>query len=460
MTKFLIHLTLLFLIVISCAKNDNQQVKSVVGLEAGQDSSLAGGDGHKTFIAVSNWFQTFKTGLAESVTTTDNFSQVSMEEVKAVGGQHPTYLKMLNAYFDHELARITAFAIALAAGDDMAVRGLLEQETLEIMDIILVMFMPAYGVPSNDLFAKLLKNAKSGDFIDHYAEKFLTTIYADRNPNAIVSGLKAEQQSYLAALEAQYLGTAENREAFQQLLNQTKSGLLNLKCYINQGSGEGSQICADTSGVGEGMSGVHAGFVNALAGMAANPSNQSFNLIKGNEEKEGGSPIDATAVIGKPDDMSSCVHPDVSGTYCIDDVAVSRETCSGREGLSLIRCKKYLTSTPGQLGLSAANQISGEVSAAGAEMNLVFSEEKDLGAAFARKVQNQGYEGACTAFAMAQILEIQAMAIEPEERNPEFDARAFWASYGAAYNKITQEKPTATFSYFADFVVGKGRGKK
>jgi hypothetical protein len=202
--------------------------KSFVGLQDGQSEEMRAQKAQfPTFIALSDWFVGFRVAFDSQREPGDrDVVQVSRFQ----SGSKP-YRDALVAYVDAELARNQDFVAAIDRGNVEAVKNLLNQETLEMFDVAMVILNPDYQPVTKDKLAHLIKMVGRTSFTDTFSQPFLLKIFKERSLRQAIDQLSDERLRYKEALFKRRVSSPEAIKLFRADLVGMRTAL---KVFRNQ----------------------------------------------------------------------------------------------------------------------------------------------------------------------------------------------------------------------------------
>lgn len=217
---------------LGCAPTSDldSQVRSFLGIEAGQNDAVRNGDA-PTFVALSDWFNGFVVGGATSGGgQTLSFSTLSQ--------RIPTQSQAsLASYVDSQLARNAVLKQALAANDDATLGDLLELETRELYDIVMVMLNRRYQPQTADGFAAFLAGSRTVSYVHTFALEFLSKALSTRLLTEVQASLEVERANYLKSLTSLYLGNATAKAKLASDLDAEAQALAAMRQALAGGAG-------------------------------------------------------------------------------------------------------------------------------------------------------------------------------------------------------------------------------
>jgi C1A family cysteine protease len=105
--------------------------------------------------------------------------------------------------------------------------------------------------------------------------------------------------------------------------------------------------------------------------------------------------------------------------------------CKGKSGMELVVCQRYIETLPTTEEISGGKASRATPSSGGGEFRLEGGYNLYMISKYATKVQNQGSEGACTAFGNAHVLGVLARI---KGKSGEYDAWKIWSAQGKQPN--------------------------
>ncbi len=269
----------IFLLLIPSAcvqeEEDESGVKSLTSIKSGEELVIADEkEDFPTFYALSEWYGRFelvngggnlvkdnwfddmvdkgeklvdKAGNAISDTwskLSTSFKSIGINEIKETYDSDAAAKAKFIAYLDFELSRSASFLTAIDNKDYEEINTLLDQDTKEMMDIIMVILDPGYTPKTEDKFAAMIKEFHGDEFIDIFAEDFLVEILTSRSIKQVKDGLEKERKAYLQVLKDYYAFSPYNLEIFRKKVSSNISDVNNLKAALN---GDASLVAGDLS---------------------------------------------------------------------------------------------------------------------------------------------------------------------------------------------------------------------
>lgn len=394
----------------------------------------------------------------------------------------------LISYVKQQVLRTAEFQKALRNPERL--KALLDAETREMKDIVLGLVVPGYVPETNDLFAALIVDPGIRDYIDATAMPVLVEIFQRPMDDLIVS-MEQERINYLSALEKQYLNVVGASSAFELELQRNCSWL---KAFlVSTQSASAAVTCSSGFGGpgGPGSGGAVPRFMNLFSGLVvaneiadqASGTSSSSPGINTNEiskyapklSKSGGLNLMATDSAATLADSScltgfafkngGCEPVGSTGRYQVahwpNSYGTSRTTSNaaavnqalknigrpkvncvaeGLTGIDLIICQRNIAYLPDYDQMMAGGDSSfgdddgvGNSGPSGFRLDGGRQSNLDVVMYDAMPVQNQGSEGACTAFGMTHTVIANMQKLQ---KNFEYDAWQLWRRYSRPYVNI------------------------
>jgi hypothetical protein len=472
------------LISASCKPELVSSTKSFLGLEELQNDDLkANGDQYQTLLDLSDWFQGFK------VSFSDNDRSNRTVSARSVTARNSTsYQAALVKYIDAELARNRTYLAAIDRKDKTAIKKLLTLESLELYDIAMVILNPAYEPVTGDKLALLIKSVDDFSFTDVFAEPFLAKVFSRTDQRSAIENLRAEQINYRNALIASVLASDASLARFRTRVMRLGKQLARFREQLNgEQAGDGLSLIDRGAETPTAMSGPNAAFLSyaegaADTGVAANTGGGAvaapqLSIFAGTAAGPATNPGLGNVTVGaagagaaaqpaaQPAVPTPVPSPVPTPTTTTNPINPSTPTANG-DGLErLVALIVKLLSSSG-LGLTevppqdkapvlppkprfscAREKLTGKALVLcerfGATSNVVIQKNPnwqskagfglaagysfDIIRNYATKVQNQGSEGACTAYGLVHTLEAY---VQPSRRGATFSSAELWSRYG------------------------------
>jgi len=230
--------------VAGCKPTSRAKGKSFLALNA----RVAAGEA-PSFDAVARWF--------EGATTT-----ASADGDAALAMAPPELRDGLVRYVRQQAARTGEFQRAIAKQAE--IERLLDLETREMMDIVLVLISPRYTPQTDDLFAALLRVPGIRDYVDAAAMPALVRIL--RRPlNDLYGSMEQERLNYLKQLKKAYVS---DPGAAQKLSGDLSRNCAWLNAFLARAGALGVKpFCAAIGTGGVGVGGAVPRFMSLFAGL-------------------------------------------------------------------------------------------------------------------------------------------------------------------------------------------------
>ena len=230
--------------VAGCKPTNRAKGKSFLALNA----RVAAGEA-PSFDSVARWF--------EGATTT-----ASPDGDAALAMAPPELRDGLVRYVRQQAARTGDFQRAI--GNQTEIERLLDLETREMMDIVLVLINPRYMPQTDDLFAALLRVPGIRDYVDAAAMPALVRIM--RRPlNDLYGSMEQERLNYLKQLKKVYVTDAG---AAQKLSGDLSRNCAWLNAFLARAGALGANpLCAAMGTTDGGVGGAVPRFMSLFAGL-------------------------------------------------------------------------------------------------------------------------------------------------------------------------------------------------
>lgn len=252
----------------SPATDDSEQ-KSFLGLQASQNSAVRDGQA-PTFIALGDWFQRF---IVAAAPTSNGPRTASMDDIKK--GLPDQYRPSLVDYVREEKRRTSDFLDALRTDDNAKLKALVEKESFELYDIVMVMLNPLYEQRTEDKFARFMALTRSTNFVDVFASDFIGGLLKTRQLPEIQRSLETERKSYEKALRELYLGSGDAKRKLRADLDKNMAALTDMETVLTS---EGAALTGYNAPTGtlRGSGAAFMQFQNGLMGdVMTNANNAS-----------------------------------------------------------------------------------------------------------------------------------------------------------------------------------------
>jgi hypothetical protein len=451
------------MMVASCKRKFSSDTKSFLALNA----RVAAGEA-PSFDAVARWFA----GATASASR-------EPEEVFAMAP--PPLRDGIVRYVMKEAARTGEFQAA--AGDQNKIEQLLDLESREMMDIVLALINPRYRPVTGDLFAELIATPGIRDYIDASSLPALVAIL--RRPLGDLYGsMEQERLNYLKQLKSVYVGS----QGGGRLASDLNRNCAWLTAFLARVGSPGGMPPCSTGGVAvdPAAGGAVPRFMSLFAGLMdvmrwqnQIPNNQGNQVVPGNRPlspdvpnlsvlrgvvpqsamgRQGSSPRrsangPSNCPPGFVEQDDACVptggmpgsRVDIDGEWPPEEEIAKSGKVMGRvpeyprslgapavdcvsrglTGMKLVNCQRYRAYLPRwsqmrTLSRGRRGKNMDQMQPSGRPANF------DLVLYAASPVQNQGSEGACTAFGATHTVEVNMRFFDP---NYTFDAWDLWNRY-------------------------------
>jgi C1A family cysteine protease len=147
---------------------------------------------------------------------------------------------------------------------------------------------------------------------------------------------------------------------------------------------------------------------------------------------------------GGPSDDSDYMNLASSSSSPITLPPKPKGLCAGKSGMSLVVCQRYIEALPTTEQLSGGRTTKATKTSSQGGFNLSGSYSFYLIAKYGTKVQNQGSEGACTAFGNAHTIGAIAKA---KGKTGEYDAWKIWNAQGQQPNLESSLRATKQMDF-------------
>ena len=484
--RFWLFIALLLPVTNSCLKPDQATSKSFVGLNAELDQSILRGEA-PSFLYLQQWFnKDLPVNFSEAQSGDISYQVHKSFTDSSLNNLPGQYRMMLVDYLKQQQERISEFQGNLR--NKSKLEQLLKIESEEMADILMALIEPNHTPKTHDLLARLIAHKPLRSFIDRYSVELLEKLYS-RSQRSLVLGMNSERNNFAKILISTYLTGDGANSKFVAALEQNCFKLQQMLTALKANSGStckgssSTMLTAATSVTSaasdmDGAPGQVLGIFGSLASsksFAAAGASPQLRIFKGRDPgandpyANGTTPstpsqpnvTPAPNNIGSddnnftPDDNSNnggnsnllqALTSLLSGLFDDSDMSLAGDVnaaadfnlapppkpmglCRGKSGLSLVVCQRYIetlqplksiTSTqtsPGGFDLDNSGGVS--TNASGYNFYMISK--------YATRVQNQGSEGACTAFGMAHTLGILGRI---KGKSGEYDAWNIWRNQG------------------------------
>jgi hypothetical protein len=487
--KLLVLVGLICSVAVSGCKGLEQssRSKSLVGLSAELDQNIVRGEA-PSFLYLQQWFKhELPVDVAKSQAggvayrVHGNFKQSTFDSLPA------EYRERLIAYLKQQQSRIAEFQANLNRPDKL--NQLLKLEAAEMADILMALIEPNYQPKTKDLLAHLIAHKPLRNFIDRYSVELLEKLYA-RSQRSLVIGMEKERDNFAKILSRSFVTENGATEEFRNSLEKNCAKVVGVIQAMTGSSRSDCKAAAQTNLIEnisiesavssmDGSSGKAFGVFGALTspgGFAANRASPRLRIFanrdpnandphvvnpanpgandgtiapnqnnvnpnndapdNGNNSNNGGGGTNLLSLLlglftgmSGNSDMSLAATDDVTQSFELAPPVKPRGVCSGLLGLDLVVCQRYIETLPAAIGHGGANDdMSGGFSLSNDGVNTNNSRYNFfLISKYATKVQNQGSEGACTAFGLAHTVGILARI---KGKSGEFNAWNIWNLQG------------------------------
>ena len=488
---------LLITLLASCRDLDQgTRSKSFVGLNAELDEKIMRGEA-PSFLYLQQWFRRELPVDVTKAQVGGVPYKVHGEFTRATLEKLPSeYRTKLVAYLRQQQSRIALFQANLDRPDKL--NQLLKLEASEMADILLALIEPNYEPKTQDLLAHLIAHKPLRNFIDRYSVELLEKLYA-RSQRSLVLGMESEQDNFAKLLGRSYVTKSGATEKFRAsledncaklaavLLVMTGSSQSDCKASPQMNLTNGSSLESAVSAL-DGASGRAFGVFGALSepgGFATTGGTSPRLKIFGNRDPNANDPHTATppqqngpvaenpskGLPNSPSDgagnngddngnggginnlvgllvglftgmggnsgMSLTEADQVPKTFDLAIPNKPRGVCGGRSGLELVVCQRYIETLP--TTVSSRDRDADQSDFFSLDNSVTVSNSSGYNffmvSKYATKVQNQGSEGACTAFGLAHVLGILGRI---NGKSGEYNAWNIWRAQGQQpYNEAS-----------------------
>ena len=497
--KLLVTVGLIFSVVVSSCKGLEQssRSKSLVGLNAELDQNIVRGEA-PSFLYLQQWFKNELPvdvakaqagGVAYRVH--GNFTQSTFDSLPA------EYRERLIAYLKQQQSRIAEFQANLDRPEKL--NQLLKLEAAEMADILMALIEPNYQPRTKDLLAHLIAHKPLRNFIDRYSVELLEKLYARSQRSLVIGMEKERDnfakilsRSFVTEKGAtdKFRNSLETNCAKVVQVLQTMTGSSRSDCkaapQINLALNSSIESAV---GALDGSSGRVLGAFGALSSpggfassgvsprlrifgsrdpnandphvatpqqqnggnqdgsVAPNPNNGAAEKPQDDGGNDGVSLGSGNSILGLllglfasvdgNDGMSLTGSPDMAATFDLALPNKPRGVCGGRYGLELVVCQRYIETLPATVAEHhrADEQPSSFSLNNGTTIPNTAGYNFFMVSKYATKVQNQGSEGACTAFGLAHVLGILGRI---NGKRGEYNAWNIWRAQGQqGYNELS-----------------------
>jgi hypothetical protein len=479
MKRTLIIFAVLNVTVISCRAPSKSQTKSFVGLEADIDASLLKGEA-PSYLYLQKWFQgelpvSRDKAQAGGVTyeVHSNFTGQSLETIPK------EFRQKLTAYLVQQSDRIAEFQSNLRNGSRL--KELLKLESEEMADILMALIDVEYTPKTNDLLAHLIAHRPLRNFIDRYSVELLEKLY-QRSQRSLVLGMSRENENFANLLIKNFIGNNGANDKFVQSLNddcgkikrmlRSMGESISVKCKASESlklDDSDGNLMMNAESVG-GSAGRTFGILGGLTspkGFASNVgSGPQLSIFSGKDPNAGdpyirssstgggartgptsndrtptpGGSAGSGGLMGTLQQLLSGlnVEGDRQGPRLTGDRKSSgrvprqpKGVCKGKSGLALVVCQRYVETLPTTKELFGERSNSRPRVSAPSGFNLASGYNLFLISKYGTSVQNQGTEGACTAYGNAHVLGVLGKI---KGKSGEYDAQNIWERQGQEPN--------------------------
>lgn len=464
------------------AVESSSRNKSFVGLNAELDESVLRGEA-PSFLYLQKWFKQELPVDISKAQAGDVTYRVHGEFTQTTFNNLPAeYKQRLLMYLKQQRARVGEFQANLKNPTNL--RQLFRLEADEMADILRALIDPNHTPQTNDLLAHLIAHKPLRNFIDRYSIELLEKLYT-RSQRSLLLGIETERSNFLAILTKTMLTSRGATPSFVASLLADCAKLNNIISALGDTTESNCSSMAqvnltdlslqDSARLVGGSSGRAIGIFGSLAsadGFAARSVSPKLRIFSGRDPNANdphvssgpgsGSVIsDGATLPPASEDKPSSPSVDKSDGTNMLALLISlfsgmgsgpsgyslngeppatrsatipprpRGVCNGKTGLELVVCQRYIETLPRLSDVVSRQQTdeSGDFSLNSSPDSMAASVGYNffMISKYATRVQNQGSEGACTAFGMAHVLGILGKI---KGKSGEYDAWNIWRKQG------------------------------
>lgn len=468
-----------------CKVDRGSSTKSFVGLEADINADVAKGQA-PSFLLLQQWFNG-EIPVDEAAAQYGKVSyKVHQSFSDYTYGQIPAqYRDGLVKYYQQQIDRVNAFQQAKA--NPQALTALLNVEAAEMYDILRTLLEVNYKPQTNDLLAHLISQPGLRNFIDRFSVELLSRLYK-RPLRDLIANLGAERDNFAKLLVTTYVTPSGANPKFQKDLATDCAKLINFITALgaqpikNCTAASGFQLSSggDLNSAAAGLTGGGQKFANAYAGIfaAGGPVQASgaapqLSIFQGKDPAAGDggaapggvtpvTPATPTPTIAPPagglgggtqppglagtltqllgpnwasnipslstqaDDESLALNSPVTASTLPPKPKFDCLKTPANTGLPLVLCQRYGAVLPStkELGLKTNSVAKSKTSNSGNSFGLAQGYNYFIVYKYHTPIQDQGQDGACTAFGLTHTVEANLQKISP---GATFDSWTQWS---------------------------------
>ncbi len=457
----------------ACQNKPKAKNKSFVGLESELDQSILNGQA-PSFLLLQNWFTGALPVSAENSRTGGTTYQVhSQLNDQSMAKLPEQYRKMLTEYLIQQGQRIHDFQSNLQRPNEL--KALLQKEALELQDILMALIDVGYVPVTDDLLAHLIAHRPLRNFIDRYSVELLEKLFK-RSLRSLIQGLPTETENFGNLLIA---ASVDGHGATPKFVASLGADCGKINRMLRSMNAKDTVTCRATGAMNlesgsvadnleslGGSAGKTFGIVGGLTGpnsYADSANSVKLSIFQGRDVNTGdptsnapggggtttggtttGGSTTGGSTTGSADplassfsDLNKLFESFVSGLggaslTSVPPRALPRRptgnACDGKVGMKLVVCQRYFQTLPSssEMFKRSTNHKTAKL-ADSSELNLTGGYNFFMVGKYGTKIQNQGSEGACTAFGLAHTIGTMALM---RGKSGEYDAWKIWSAQG------------------------------